>query len=99
MKYPVDLGTKSGIPACMPQEGGVHYPSLYLDDIKLPEHGTMTVEFHRTSMTNTDRDGKESSSCCVEIRKILKVDGEEMKEEDTSAILDALLKAAKGDED
>jgi hypothetical protein len=96
--YPIDLGRKSGLAPAEPfKPSEKHYPTIYLDDvageIDLPDDGVMTVRFHKTSETTTDREGVKTQCACLEIREIVKVKGEAPKEDDKSPgeVLDDLL--------
>lgn len=106
--YPIDLGKEIG-PMTAPTGGygslgkegpDMHYPTLYLDNLEgdtdIPDDGTMTVRFHKTSETVTNREGKTDQCCCIEVRQILSVKGgKAIPKEETSAadILDALRAA------
>jgi len=96
--YPIDLGRKSGpFPTEAVNPAEKHYPTLYLDDIgsemDLPDDGLMTVRFHKTSETTTDREGKKTQCVCIEVQEIVKVKGEAPKEDEKSPgeVLDELL--------
>jgi hypothetical protein len=86
------------------------YPSLHLefvgdDAVDFPKDGKVTFEYHLASETESDRNGKERCSYTLEIRKLLKVEGEKdirPSKSDTSAAdaLDKLMKEKEesGDE-
>jgi hypothetical protein len=86
----IDLGRESGggsipAPTTSSESKEKYYPSLYidldndeLDDI--PECGTMTVYFRRTSKTVREQNGKETASVSLEIQKILDVEEDEEEE-------------------
>lgn len=88
-----------------------YYPSLYLewdDKYDLPDSGTMTVKFRKTSETNTTRPGDKSrqtvSLDILEITdtKATKVADKESKEESGEEALDrhmADVKKEKSEED
>ena len=81
----------------------VYYPTLYLSDIKgldqLPKEGCALIDFKVVSTTSSMRDGKESTSCELEIHTLcLQPDGGdgEKKDEygDTESAIDAMAKKA-----
>lgn len=108
-KYPIDLGKK--MDSTMPKsvsskknKNEKYYPSLYLDwDDKydLPDSGTMTVKFRKTSETNTTRSGEKSrQSVSLDILEITdtkaeKVSDKESKEESGEEALDRHMDEAK----
>ena len=82
------------------------YPSLHLDwddDYKLPESGTMTIKFTKTSESNSkNRDGKKRQSVSLDITSIENVSGkksESKDEDDGGEALDKHMKDAKKKED
>ncbi len=108
----MDLGKSSeGLPSSVepskPSEK--HYPSLYIDGDEtaladLPESGTMTVTFKRTSHSTHTRDGKTSCNVCLDILSIesVEADDEENETEEPGDALDkaaAAEKAAAGDDE
>lgn len=97
--FPIDLGRESGpfpTEAVNPSPGK-HYPTLYLDDVggemDLPDDGVMTVRFHKTSETTTDREGKKTQCVCLEVREIKSVKGQKPPEDEKSPgeVLDEML--------
>lgn len=87
-KYPIKLGRKMG--ACPSvsepaKKGEKYYPSLYLDweeKYDLPDSGTMTIKFRKTSETNTARPGeKEKQSVSLDILEILDTKAGKSKED------------------
>lgn len=111
----IDLG-ESCVPCSVdaPKAPEKYYPTLHInrnEPLKLPSEGTMTVTFKRKSETiNTDEEGNEKYSCCIEIREIESVNGAEVEDDDlpknrgksTEDALDVLVaahKASKAKED
>jgi hypothetical protein len=113
-KYPLDLGKTiesplAGGPVDSPKgTPEKYYPSISLEwdePYNLPESGTMTVAFKRTSETNSKRpDGKTSQRVELDLTSIKGVEADEPEaddndEEETGEILDkaknALEKKAK----
>lgn len=87
--YPIDLGREMPGAIAAPSSEGygslkkggpdMSYPTLYLDSdqvMDLPDDGTMTIRFHKTSETVTDREGKKTQCCTLEVREILSTKGE-----------------------
>lgn len=98
----IDLGQsyKDSMPEMVAKKD-VHYPTLHIDgdqELGLPESGELTVKFKRVSESHSERDGKVSYSCVLEIHKILDVEGAEPeKKERTEDVLDALMKKIKAE--
>lgn len=99
---PINLGRKMEAPEAAPEptkSSEMCFPSLYIDGedsqlAELPESGEMTVKFKKTSHTATTRNGKKSTSVCLDILSIenIEPEAEEAGEEETTE--DALDKAA-----
>jgi hypothetical protein len=65
-----------------------YYPNFHYEgenDIDLPEEGTMTIKFKRTSREERDRDGKKRYSYSVDVLGIDKVDGAKAEVDDKPA--------------
>ena len=85
MNEPIDLGKPLMDPCCVPTSPGLekdspktYYPPLYIDgDHKLiegiPESGTMTIKFERTSRTVSSRGEKTTVSVALDVQQILSV--------------------------
>lgn len=113
-EYPIELGKEMNPPATadsgigLRKKGEVQYPSLYLEwekDYELPEEGTMTVKFKKTSESNrTDKSGT-TQSVSLDILEIVSVKGEKAPTvEEPGDRIDALRKqveelAEEADED
>lgn len=104
----IKLGRKGG--PCCPEpmksdSEEMHYPSFYVDGDKkldLPEEGTMTVKFRKTSESNSKgRDGKEHYSCSIDVMEVSNVKGtkasEDKNEESASDALDRLKNEAESE--
>jgi len=92
---PINLGRKgySCPEPVSPDKDSVHYPTLYIDDVAadLPDEGEITLKYKVTSRNTSERDGKKSSSICLECRKIVDVEGEDIaanEDKETEATLD-----------
>lgn len=78
-----------------------HYPSFHYSgdqELGLPKSGEMTVRFKEVESSHSDRDGKKTYSCTVEIREILDVEAESderpaKSHDESSAVLDKLMEA------
>lgn len=111
MKMNVDLGMKgfgSIAPMKVSEPDDVCYPEFHYcgdSELELPDEGVMEIKFRKVSEEErVDREGNKRFSCTVEVRKILKVDGEDVKAPATSgeggkteAALDKILSALKSD--
>ncbi len=105
-----DLGMKWDSPCCAPsccsdtKEPEAHYPSFNYEGkekLDVPDEGVMTVRYKKThsSMSENDKSGKRYS-CCIEVREVIGVDGEEVEapsKRNTEAedALDALMSEKK----
>lgn len=94
---PIDLGKSYPLESALPSSSKdeKHYPSLYLEwnsDYDLPESGTMTVKFKKTSETNTKREDEMHQTVNLDILSIESVKGgkSETPEEDAGDVLDKL---------
>lgn len=115
MKMNLDLGQKAsyGLNSCCPcpmegKDDEPRYPYFRIElkgsGPELPKEGTMTIAFKMVEETESERNGKESYSCCLEVREIISVDGaEEAPSKSGSAgtekALDALVKALSDKKD
>lgn len=89
MKYKsfIDLGHKHETPMqCEPAEpdkNRVSYPSLYIasdSKIDLPDSGDAIIRFKKVSSSESERDGKSSYSCELEIMAIKPTEAGPMEE-------------------
>lgn len=65
-----------------------YYPNFHCEgetDIELPEEGTMTIKFKRTSREERDKNGKKRYSYSVDVLGIDKVDGVKSEIDDKPA--------------
>lgn len=75
-----------------------YYPSFHYsgpEELPIAKEGKMLVEYKIVSSEERERNGEESYSCCVEIRRILEAEPEEgdmptRRDTSTSDALDAL---------
>lgn len=90
MDKEIDLGTKypemsEPMPMKM-SESKVMYPHLHIcgdKELDLPDSGVMEIEFRKISESERKNDdGSDTYECCLEVRKILEIEGEEEEEED-----------------
>jgi len=86
MKLNLDLGVSEkerygDVPPQTSSSDKIVYPAFNYsgpDELDLPEDGTMTIRFCKTSETSSVRDGKHHYECTIEVQKIDSVEG--MKE-------------------
>jgi hypothetical protein len=96
-------------PVSAPTDRPPDYPTLHLeftgdDAVDFPKDGKVEFEYHLSSETESDRNGKKRCSYTLEIRKLLDVEGEKdirPSKTDTSAgdALDKLMKAKESASD
>jgi|SRR6185436_7575392 len=70
----IDLKQKPMEPSESPMEKDGYYPSFSFEtseDHELPESGTMTIEYKKTSSTEEESDGKTRYRCTIQPRAIL----------------------------
>ena len=111
MSNDIDLGVKSSElyakdgPMGMtmgPDNKEVVYPCFHYSgpkELDLPDHGDMNIHFRKKSETSKVlEDGSHWYECCIQVRKICDVEGEEVsapthRDTSTEDALDALAKA------
>lgn len=81
------------------------FPTLHLDwkgKYDLPESGTMTIRFKKTSETNSKHKGEERQMVALDVLEILDTRGsksnDKPKDEDTGAALDKLKEEVESEE-
>src|SRR6185437_2488537 len=100
---PIDLGKKwpRGCPepaTKIAEPEDVNYPSVYIEGVDglsdLPEQGTITFRFKRTSKTDrVDRDGDKSTSVSLDLLEVVDATKEDAKKvDDREDQLDKLAK-------
>lgn len=88
-------------------EPEVVYPKFHYEgakELELPEHGEMTIHYKKVDEVSRVTNGQHFYTCTIEVRKILKVKGEDVKAPASSGseagdALDRLAQAEYGEEE